>query len=180
MKTEASPILRKIFFAALSFSMILFFLESCGGGQNTAMNQPQNFDELEQLVQKRHFEVENQWAMPLGGSRIDLIGNTNFIRFKGDSVKLFLPYFGVRHTGGGYGDEGGIKYEGVAEDLKVENDQNQKKIVLKFSGEQGSEDLDFYVTLFPNGNTNTSVTSSQRATISYQGHVSALPEKEEK
>ncbi|MFZ0491325.1 MAG: DUF4251 domain-containing protein [Salegentibacter sp.] len=179
MKSDAPSVLRKIFFILLSSALVLFFLQSCGGGQGTTYNQPKNYDELDQLVENRHFEVENQWTMPLGGSRIDLIGNTNFIRFKGDSVNLFLPYFGVRHSGGGYGDEGGIKYEGIAEDLKVEKNPDQKKIVLKFGGEQGSENLDFYVTLFSNGNTNTSVTSSQRATISYQGHVSAIPEKEQ-
>ena len=65
----------------------------------------------------------------------------------------------------------------LAEDLKVEKNPDQKKIVLKFGGEQGSENLDFYVTLFSNGNTNTSVTSSQRATISYQGHVSGYSRK---
>lgn len=178
MKSGLNFILKKYFPAFLLFSILLVLLQSCGGGQS-ALQRPNNFEELDQLVENGRFEVENQWAMPLGGSRIDLIGNTNFIRFQGDSVNLFLPYFGVRHSGGAYGGDGGIEYKGLAEDLQIQRDPNQKKITLKFGGEQGSEDLDFYVTLFPNGSTNTSVTSSERATISYQGQVTALPAKEE-
>ena len=149
--------------------LIFFFAVSCRTTKNA--EAVKNMDELQSLIASRNFEIQNDWAYPLGGGNINLIGNPNYIRFKGDSVDIFLPYFGVRHSGGGYGKEGGIKYEGVAEDLEVVTAKNGNRLLLNFGGEQENEDLNFTVTLYGNGKARTSVTSSQRQAISYQGEI---------
>lgn len=175
MKTIYFPIKQRF----LSPFLILIFsalISSCG----SAGGEIQSYDDLNRLVETRNFEIQNEWAMPLGGNRINLIGNTNFIRFKGDSVDLFLPYFGVRHSGGDYGGDGGIEFEGIAEDLEINKNAEKNKIVIEFEGEDdNNENLDFHITLFSNGNTNTSVNSSQRTSISYQGTVEKLKEEQE-
>lgn len=134
-------------------------------------------ENIQQLVGKRHFEIENTWAIPLRGSQVNLIGNPNYIRFKNDSVELFLPYFGVRHSGGGYNSESGIKYEGIAQDLEIEMNK-AGNTEITFEGKQQSESLDFRITLYPNLNAYTHVTSSQRDPISYKGEVHEWQEKE--
>lgn len=154
------------------FSIILivsltWFLFSCGGGHRNST--PSNYDELSDLVESREFEIIHDWAQPMQGGNINLIGNANFIRFEGDSINLFLPYFGVRHSGGAYGGEAGIEYEGPPENLKVKKEDS--RILLSFEGDQDSENLRFLITLFPNGNATTSVSSSQRQVISYRGDV---------
>lgn len=153
---------------------IMLFMYGCGGAKTS--NVPQNFDELREFANNKQFEIQNEWAMPLGQNQINLIGNPNFIRFQGDSVNLFLPYFGVRHSGGGYGGEAGIEYKGPAKDLQIIEQAENKKVIVKFEGQQGTENLDFIVTLYPKGNVSTSVTSSQRNSISYRGFVRPLPE----
>jgi len=181
MKIESTSALKKVKsrfrLGFLAFGIILITL-SCGSTKNTAIDL-QNFKQLSELVNSREFEIENDWAVPLRLSTINLIGNTNFIRFKGDSVEVFLPYFGVRQSGGGYGTSGGIEYEGPAEELYIEEDKAKNNILLKFEGRQGSEQLQFIITLFKKGNVSTSVNSSERDPISYWGNVRALPVKKE-
>ncbi|UJH91602.1 DUF4251 domain-containing protein [Antarcticibacterium sp. 1MA-6-2] len=140
---------------------------ACGTSRSTG--ESNGSGDFEDLITKREFEIENEWLMPLGGSMVNLIGNANYIRVKGDSVDVFLPYYGVRHSGGGYGSEGGIRYEGVPKNFNITHNEQKNNYMLKFEGNHESENLQFMITIFPNGDTNTSVNSSQRASISYRG-----------
>ncbi|WP_424493617.1 DUF4251 domain-containing protein [Salinimicrobium sp. GXAS 041] len=163
----------------LMLMILMFFTAvSCGSTKNS--EDVEKMDQLRNLVESRQFEIQNEWAYPLSGGNINLIGNPNYIRFEGDSVNVFLPYFGVRHSGGGYGTEGGIKFKGVAEDLEVVKGQNENRLLLNFGGDQGNEDLNFTVTLYPNGKARTSVTSSQRQSINYQGEIRERTQSEKK
>lgn len=156
----------------------LLVLSACGSGRNSGTEANLNdYRELQELVSSRDFEIENEWAMPLRGSAINLIGNPNHIRFEGDSVDVYLPYFGVRHSGGGYGrTDGGIIYEGIVENLDIVENEERRNLVLKFEGQRGNENLQFFITLFPNGRAFTNVSSSQRDAISYQGTISPAEE----
>lgn len=155
-----------------------FFIISCGSNQNSVKSS-ENLDKLYSNINKNGFEIDNEWAIPLGGNMISLINNPNFIRFENDSVDIFLPYFGERFSGGGYGTSGGgIEYKGLASDLRFEINRDNK-VVMKFNGKQGSELLNFIVTIFPGGATSTSVNSSERASISYRGNMGELPEEKQ-
>lgn len=181
MKTESTSTPGKVIsrlqlgFLALGLILISMSCSSTKNVKNTNDSEP--FEQLRELVSSRKFEIKNDWAVPLRFTSINLIGNTNFIRFKGDSVELFLPYFGVRQSGGGYGSSGGIEYEGPAMDLKITEDMANNNILIKFEGRQGSEHLQFIIKLFEKGNASTSVNSSERDHISYWGDVRALPER---
>ena len=177
MQTLKFNKVRSFFFLLVS-SILILILSACGGTRSTG--EIQNFDELQNLVSSREFEIENDWANPIGGGNINLIGNPNFIRFKGDSVEVFLPYFGVRHSGGGYGGEGGIKYEGLAENLTINENPEKRNIELEFEGDQDNENLEFHIKLFSNGSSYTSVNTTQRASISYQGNISRPEDNEMK
>lgn len=158
------------FLGSLSITMIilaLLMLTSCSSRKLGAV--PKDYQQLEALLESREFEIQNDWAIPQRGGNINLSGNSNYIRFQGDSVRLFLPYFGVRHFGGGYGSDGGVDYEGLVGDIQI--DKEEKRITVEFSAEKSSEDYKFYLTLYPNGNTNTTVNSSQRDNISYRGTI---------
>lgn len=162
-----------LFQAVLTLVILMIF--SCGSSRNAGV--PNNYEELRQLIDSRQFQIEQDWAHPLGGGRINLIGNPNFIRFKGDSAEVFQPYFGVRRTGGGYGDPGGLEFEGVPKNLRIEKDDARQRIVIKFEGNEGTENLEFHIILFANGNTSTNVNTSQRDPISYQGNIRKLPQE---
>lgn len=161
----------------LLFIAGLFLLAGCGGAKSGG--DPEDLNELRELVENRNFEIENEWALPMGGGSINLIGNPNHIRVKGDSVDIFLPYFGVRHTGGGYGREGGIKYEGAVEDFSITENPQQENILVTFEVQKDTETFNFSIRLYPGGNAQTSVNSSQRNVIGYRGHVEPLEDQPE-
>lgn len=160
--------MKKILFK-LAVLVGIGMLTACGG--NNAVSARMEAENIQNLVQNGEFTIENTWADPLAGSRVNLIGNPNFIRFNGDQVDLFLPYFGVRHSGGVYGGDGGIEYKGTAEDLQITDTGNKGEKLIKFTGDQNSEDLRFIIRVFKNGKALTSVSSSQRQSISYQGEI---------
>ena len=183
MKTESTSALKKVKSRLqLGFLAIGVILMSTTWGctKNTvSSNDLQNFEQLRELVNSREFEIENDWVIPLRFTTINLIENSNFIRFKGDNVEVFLPHFGVRQSGGGYGSSGGIEYKGPAKGLYISEDMTKNNILIKYEGQQGSEHLQFIITLFPKGNTSTSVNSSERDPISYWGNVRAIPAKKQ-
>ncbi|MDT0685715.1 DUF4251 domain-containing protein [Autumnicola psychrophila] len=157
----------------------LIFIFACSGSRNAVNEQDvKEFSKLKELV-SNGFEIENQWALPLRGGRVNLIGNTNFIRFERDSVDIFLPYFGVRQSGGGYGEAGGIEYKGPAKDMEIMENLDNQNIRIQFEGKAGTENLQFHLKLYPNGNVETLVNSSQRDAISYRGDVKPLTEEKE-
>ena len=171
-------IFRRTFFG-LAAGILLISLSACGSGQSTA-EELQEYEELVNLVESQEFEIENDWLLPLRGNRVNLIGNPNFIRFIGDSVSVDLPYYGVRHSGGGYdSDGGGFEFSGIPENLEVELDPEDERIVIAFEAEDGVENLVFDIILYSNGTARTSVTSSQRDAISYQGEVTPYVEDDE-
>lgn len=152
--------------------LVLGIFISCGSSGSSIDNA--EFNELKDLVDSRNFRIENDWANPMGGNRINLIGNPNYIIFKGDSVDVYLPYFGVRHSGAGYNGEGGIKYTGLYDELKINEKPNKGRIELEFSARNKTEMLDIYIKLYPGNKSTTNINTSQRATISYDGDISEV------
>ncbi|MFI2744323.1 DUF4251 domain-containing protein [Zhouia sp. PK063] len=152
------------------------FIISCGELKNTA--EKPNYTTTVKLVNSKNFEIEQQWLFPLGGNRVNLIGNPNFIKFNKDSVDIYLPYYGVRQMGGGFSSNSGIEFKGIPKELKITPNDSKQKIDIFFKGYQDSELLTFNITVFSNLKTSTSVTSSQRNAISYTGELKALQANE--
>ncbi len=165
------------FFLQMFTGGIMIVILACGSTKSTG--SVKNFEELRNLVNSGEFEIESEWVNPLGGNPIYVTPGSNFIRFKDEKVEIFLPYFGVRHAGGGYGGDGGINYEGPAKELRINEEIGENRMKLYFRGKHEGEDLQFYITLYSNGNANISVNSSQRSSISYQGDITRLPESTE-
>lgn len=163
---------KKTTYNILIFSglLFLFLLSSCGS-RNTNAGNTAEYRQMVERVNELDFEIHNEWANPLRGQRINLQGNPNFIRFHGDSVEVHLPFFGVRHSGGGYGSEGAIKYEGPLQNLRIEEMAGRGRIKIYFSANHRSENLGFDITIFPGGKTSTSVNSSQRDRMGYEGRI---------
>ena len=152
--------------------LLIFVLASCGGSKTV---DEKDYREFRELVSSKEFEIENQWAIPLGGGNINLIGNPNFIKFENDSVDVFLPYFGVRQSGANYGSsEGGIKYNGVLSNFQMNENSRKGSIELEFEAEEDGENYSFAIDLFPNGKARTRVISNERTSISYEGQFSRL------
>jgi hypothetical protein len=156
----------KNYYLILSMPVIIFLFTDCGSSREAGI---EDMAELKTIVEGRDFEIQNEWAEPIVGSSINLIGNPNYIRFEGDSVEMALPYFGERHSGGAYSREGGIHFDGPARNFSITERSNN--LIIEFEGQQNSESYNFLLTVFPNGKVTTSVNSSQRSSITYRGEI---------
>lgn len=153
------------------FLLLAMVLSSCGSSNSAS---PEN---IEELVNSKNYEIVNNWAVPMRGTNINLLGNPNAITFKNDSVEVYLPYFGVRQSGGGYSGEGGIKYNGPMENVKYSEGDKNALESIRFDINIRTENLRFFINIYPTGKTTTNVNSSQRDAITYRGQVQKI-EKE--
>lgn len=157
----------KLILTITCISMILISCGSSRGGADSA-----EYAEMLETVRELEFEIENDWANPTQYPRVNLTGNPNFIRFENDSVNVYLPFFGERYSGGGYNSDGGaIQFKGVPKELTIRENPEKGSVEVAFEGNRGTESFDFLITIFPNGVAYTSVASSQREKIRYDGNV---------
>ena len=140
----------------------------------------QKYEDNKKLVASKSFEYEARWANPQQGRRIDLMGNANYVKIQGDSISAFLPYFGVVHSGGGYGGGGGIEIDNIMKDYEVEHNDKKKRIRIEFSARSESENFDFTIVISGENSVTIHVLGNSRSTISYDGSMSAIEEKEVK
>ncbi len=148
---------------------------SCGTA-NKPLTENQT-SQVRQWVNDKEFTIESQWAIPFAGSQINLIGNPNYLTFKGDSVSAYLPFYGERRSGYAL-DGGGIEFEGEPKNLQTLYNQKKQSSVLKFDISEKGEHYQVTVTLYDNKKSIITVNSSQRDMMRYNGEVEALPEGE--
>lgn len=175
----------KILCAILGFAAL-----SCGGASAITDVQRQEF---KQLISNGRFEMVADWARPLttnnlnqisnagilpNGStsnRINLIGNSNYFRMKGDSVEAYLPYFGERQMGGGYGSSSNaITFNGLARDLEIAPLDDDTGYKIEFTIAEGTETYQVHSELYPSMRSDLRINSNQRFPIRYDGKVSAI------
>lgn len=170
----------------------LLVLWSCGSSKKTSLTTEQE-NQLHQFIAGKNFEINSDWAYPLPSTalnsiansgllapgntvnRISLIGNTNFLIIKGDSIKAQLPYYGERRIVTSYNSNNvGIELNGILKGWKTEFDEKKEHYTLHFQVNQNAENYDFNITIFPNRRTDINVNSTHRNNISYSGNVKSL------
>jgi len=131
--------------------------------------------EIEELIDSKSFVFEAQKLTPQGGRLIILDDYTYFLKFNVDTTKCDLPFFG-RAYNVAYSGEGGIKFEGKPENIKVGKKSKNINFQATVRGQNDTYDLMFRI--FYNGSATLSVNSNNRATINYDGIIRAPKEKE--
>ncbi|AWK07005.1 hypothetical protein HYN56_23350 [Flavobacterium crocinum] len=126
--------------------------------------------EIQTLLETKKFVFEAQKVTPQGGRLIQLDYNTYFLKFDTENTTCDLPFFG-RGYNVGYNSDGGIKFEGKPENIKIEN--KKKSTILKATVRGKNDVYDLFFTIFSNGSATLNVNSNNRAPISYDGLVSA-------
>ena len=170
----------------------LFLLIACGSTQKTIAPSAESMA-LDQLLATKNFSISADWAYPnatasmaalsntgiLGvgntANAINLIGNPNFLKVKGDSISAFLPYYGERQMGGGYGSDNGIEFKGIPETYSLKKDEQKQRYSMEFTiSGNTTEVFNVNIDFFPNTTAQINIFSSQRRGIRYQGNVVAL------
>lgn len=168
--------------------------------QNTAQQNKQAYDHLKQLVDSKKFTITSNQALPVASgslnqlsnsgllgigntaASINIIGHTNYLTIKGDSVFGFLPFFGEQRFGGDYPGNThlGIEFKDVPKNYQVSFDENKLKADLSFNIRdqyRNQESYTVYITLYPNLKSDLRVISSTRSSMGYYGYVEPLEEE---
>ena len=164
---------------------------SCGTSKQVyTTNQ---LDALHELVESNKIEIEADWAYPLpsnalnslsnGGlfpvgstaNQVNLIGNRNYLRINGDSIKAQLPYYGERRIGGSFNStDTGILLDGLVEDFETKYNEKKKRYEIRFSASKETENYQIAINIFPSKQIYLNVNSSQSTNIAYSGNVKSL------
>ena len=171
-------------FILLVFSVLV----GCTSSKDLAKNA-EKAKKLEQYLENNDFQVVSNWAQPLAtngynalnllprgssANRISLTNTDNHLIRKGDSVSLYLPYFGTQQTSSSRvfnSDNGGIQFEGVPEDYTQDFNEKKKFYTIQFTFRKGSESYKVTVKLFKSLRAEIYVDSTHRTSILYQGNT---------
>ncbi|EZH75668.1 hypothetical protein ATO12_02445 [Aquimarina atlantica] len=171
-------------------------LISCGSSQNLAVSTEQS-KVLDELIAQKKLEIISDWASPISsstglnalvnsgllpigstGNNISLIGNFNHFRILGDSISVYLPYYGERQISAGFSNRNNnIEFDGVPEHTKVTYNEKKQRYLINFEVRNATEWLRIAVTLYPNLRSDIMIQSNHRTAIRYRGMVSKLEEK---
>lgn len=149
-----------------------------------------------ELVQSHTFYVEVTDAYPTGNSSVTLrtkdgvtktLGAEGHISLSNNRGELILidsvasahfPFFGraYSHTPG---EDGGFEFnkQRLNPEMTVVNKRKKQFITYKFSVRSSNDQLQFQLEIYANGSCNVSITSNNRAPISYTGKLTVLPEE---
>ncbi len=171
---------------------------SCSSAKNTATTTTQS-KALERMIALKSFQIESNWAHPLvtssinsisysgllpqgsNVSTINLIGNTNYFKMLGDSISMYLPYYGEQRMGGTYNaTDVAIQYNGVPKHIEIIKNDKKQVYEINFLAKSNRESYRVFITLSPGLTSDISINSSHRTTISYRGVVSKLSEENNK
>jgi hypothetical protein len=168
------------------FLSILFI--GCASTQNKNGNLAQQ-KKLDSWLNQKNFEVISTAAKPTSnmnlnaallannssGNHVTLVDNPNYVKFKGDSIFVRLPYFGTRTGAGGYGTENSIAFDGLTSNYSAKYNAKKKAHIIDFEFVTNKRELyNLQLTLYGNLSTYLSLNSSNRSPISYTGHVKEL------
>ena len=129
---------------------------------------------IKELIDSKSYEFEASWANAQRGARVSLIGRSNYLRIKGDSIYTNLSYFGARNGTSGYTDSGGIEINSVFDSYKVEHNDKKAKTIIKISVKNSSESFDLILAVYGGGNGVVTILGSTRSNISYEGEFSEI------
>ncbi|MGB5430830.1 DUF4251 domain-containing protein [Eudoraea sp.] len=169
---------------------------SCGSSEKAATSASGIEDQiLENLVTKKSFQIESEMAQPStnnamnsvansrlflpgnSGSNINLTGNPNYLKVKGDTVSAYLPYFGVQQVTAGYGTGSAIEFNGIPDNWKSRRNAKKNSYEVTFTIRRDTEVFQVSLTMYPNLTSHMHINSAQRNFIKYLGKVSELPEE---
>ena len=182
----------------LLYSVFFVLLAACGTKRPFTAQENQAYQDLQDLVASRSFEIVSSSANPVASasfsrvansnilgpgsnaSSIDISTNSNRLTIKGDTIKGYLPFFGDQHFGGSYGGtHTGIEFNGTPRDYRVINDDKKRTVEIQFKIDDKYRNSDHYtmmITLYANHRSSIRVQSTARSTIEYTGRVSKLVE----
>ena len=142
--------------------LLMLFISTIAQAQDLDKSVVQDF------IRSREFVFKAQTVLPMTGMSRQLTSEYD-VRFLGDSIVAYLPYFGRAYSAG-YGEGGGIDFTSTKFDYKVKQRRNGSwDIIIKPQDAKDVQQLNF--TVSQNGYATLQVTSNNRQPISFNGYI---------
>lgn len=122
---------------------------------------------VENFIRSKEFVFKAQTVLPMSGTSRQLTSDYD-VRFLGDSIVAYLPYFGRAYSAG-YGEGGGIDFTSTNFDYTAKQRKKGWDISIKPKDAKDVQQLNF--TVSENGYATLQVTSNNRQPISFNGYI---------
>ena len=119
-------------------------------------------------IESGRYRVGIRTAYPIRGAAVQVTGDYG-LEVSGDSVTVYLPYFGRGYTLP-YGGGKGLNFSGVTENFKITQPKRDRKHV-EFSVKNDEDTYKFHIDIFDNGSASINVMPQQREMISFNGEI---------
>jgi hypothetical protein len=130
---------------------------------------------IENLIDSKQFVFVASRALPMSGPSISLTTNSNYVKFNPDYIESYMPFFGQAYSVE-FNFDPGVKFEGKPELFTINRLKKNRgyDVVARVSLARDTYDLRLAIGL--DGNSNLTISSVNRSSISYIGQIYA-PEK---
>ncbi len=169
MKTKMTMV---VFF--LSMTLTISYAQEKSKRQLRKERSVEKQNEITSLIDSKKFVFIGRTAFPQGFRTIDLTTNQNYVKFEGDTIKSAMPFFGRGYSGIGYGNDGGLNFEGKPKKFTIEKNKKGYEINAVVKGM--NDEFRLFLTVSMEGYATLIINSNNRSPITYYGEISA-PEK---
>jgi hypothetical protein len=169
--------------------LITIFSVACQSSK-TALYSPEEVAVATKNLEEGNYTIELEWARPLNtaemsrlyssnmlpaisqSGQINILDSANFIKKTGDSLKLYLPYFGTRQISVNPADSNSaIRFEGVPENYQVTFNERKQFHTVTFKIRNKTEAHNVAIQIYPDQKVQVNLNSSHRTGISYTGKI---------
>lgn len=137
---------------------------------SSAIVNAQNLDKsvVQNFIQSKEFVFKAQTVLPMTGPSRQLTSDYD-VRFLGDSIVAYLPYFGRAYSAG-YGEGGGIDFTSTKFDYKAKQ-RHKGGWDISITPQDAKDVRQLNITVSEDGYATLQVTSNNRQPISFYGYI---------
>lgn len=145
-------------------------LASCATADKAARDERrrEKAEKVAEAIESGRYRVSVRTAYPARGAAVQVTGDYG-LEIGGDSVTVYLPYFGRGFTLP-YGGGKGLNFKAVTTGYGVKR-MRRDRTRVEFSTSNDEDTYRFTVDIFDNGQASVDVLPQQRSRISYAGEL---------
>lgn len=131
----------------------------------------EGYENIKKIIFSGKYIFEATHMYPAGGYPAKSISGSNYyLEVDIYDVTSVLPFYGTRYLSA-IPPESGIRIDGELEDLMIEESDSRKKVLVKFSVKDDSDEYLISLSITSNGDANLTISSAKRSSISYNGKI---------
>jgi Domain of unknown function (DUF4251) len=128
-------------------------------------------EKIKALLDGKHYEFEPT-NTTTGGGRLKQLTPGYVLEMRGDTLKVYLPYFGKAYTAPINSSDAG--YDFTSTDFSYEVSEGKKdSYIVSIKTKDRSYNADFELTVYDNASAYLRASSTYKQSVSYNGDVKA-------